>query len=295
MGRYPRVELVGFDSMGVRGMATHIVAGGLEITIDPGANLAPRRFGLPPHRLELQALDEALARIRAMVSRSDYVVISHYHRDHYLYRNEEVELYRGKTVLAKAPDKTVSFSQRLRARDLYSRKPLREGARVLWADSSSLEIDDGVRLEFSRPVPHGPRGSRLGNVIMTFLEIDGYRIVHASDVQGPANDEALSTVLAWSPDLLIISGPPTYLEGGRGVDVEAGMRGLSSLISGMKEGSTLIVDHHLLRDLRSLSIIDDLRRKGASRGIKVLTAAEFMGLENTPLEAMRRQLWARGT
>src|SRR4030095_12254168 len=36
------------ESLGVRSMATYVEVGGTGILIDPGATLAPARFGLPP-------------------------------------------------------------------------------------------------------------------------------------------------------------------------------------------------------------------------------------------------------
>ena len=36
------------DSLGVRSMATYVECGATRILIDPGATLAPNRYGLPP-------------------------------------------------------------------------------------------------------------------------------------------------------------------------------------------------------------------------------------------------------
>ena len=36
------------DSIGVRSMATYVECGQTRVLIDPGAALAPNRFGLPP-------------------------------------------------------------------------------------------------------------------------------------------------------------------------------------------------------------------------------------------------------
>jgi len=43
-----RVIPLAADSLGVRSMATYVEAGGLRLLIDPGATLAPRRYGLGP-------------------------------------------------------------------------------------------------------------------------------------------------------------------------------------------------------------------------------------------------------
>ena len=36
------------DSLGVRSMATYVEAGSTGLLLDPGATLAPARYGLPP-------------------------------------------------------------------------------------------------------------------------------------------------------------------------------------------------------------------------------------------------------
>src|SRR5436853_585901 len=43
-----RVIPLAAESLGVRSMATYVEAGDLGILIDPGATLAPTRWGLPP-------------------------------------------------------------------------------------------------------------------------------------------------------------------------------------------------------------------------------------------------------
>jgi len=47
------------ESLGVRSMATYVEVGRTGILIDPGATLAPARFGLPPAEEEWEALRRA--------------------------------------------------------------------------------------------------------------------------------------------------------------------------------------------------------------------------------------------
>jgi predicted metallo-beta-lactamase superfamily hydrolase len=42
-----KVFLIAFNSMGVRSMATFIETSEGSFLVDPGASLAPRRYGLP--------------------------------------------------------------------------------------------------------------------------------------------------------------------------------------------------------------------------------------------------------
>ena len=47
------------DSLGVRSMATYVEAGSTGLLLDPGATLAPARYGLPPSEEEWEALRRA--------------------------------------------------------------------------------------------------------------------------------------------------------------------------------------------------------------------------------------------
>ena len=51
------------ESIGVRSMCTYIETPDTKILIDPGASLAPKRNGYPPHPREYQALAECRKKI----------------------------------------------------------------------------------------------------------------------------------------------------------------------------------------------------------------------------------------
>ncbi len=200
-------------------------------------------------------------------------------------------------IYAKDPLHMINVSQRIRSYVLFEKMNVRNIAKqVIPADNRTFTIDRNVRLIFSKPYPHGRRGTPLGYVIMTIIDIDGYRIMHASDTQGPIDYEALQYIVENKPDVLIISGPPTYLKGYRvrGDDVERGLANLEGIVSNMNSGSTIIVDHHMLRDLNYRDYLENIYRLARERNVRVLTAAEYMGVEIELLEAMRRRLWGRG-
>ena len=78
---------------------------------------------------------------------------------------------------------------------------------------------------------------------------DGERFVHASDLQGPASPVATAYLLRERPDLVYLSGPPTYLQSQVGRDVV--QRGIDNLVRLVGEtGCRVIVDHHAVREPR---------------------------------------------
>lgn len=254
--------------------------------IDPGAALAPWRYGLPPHEVEVKALEEFLNKIYAFSRDADYFIVTHYHRDHYLYRRGEEDLYRGKVLYAKNPYVSTNWSQRTRAYTLLKKLNVESLAkRVEYVDGRTLELGR-VKVIFSPPLPHGDCGTKLGWVLAVTLEEDGYVFTHASDVQGCVCKDSLIYLGSVKHDLLVISGPPTYLEPEPSIPENT-----VKLLMGLKEGSTLVIDHHFLRDREYTKYMEYLRNM--RRGVKVLTAAEFMGLEVRQLEAYRDVLWGR--
>jgi predicted metallo-beta-lactamase superfamily hydrolase len=237
-----RIRILGADSIGSRSMATVVEADGLKILIDPGVSYAPRRYGLPPHPLELKRLEEIKQRILDEIADADYVVITHYHYDHYLREPEEADYYRGKVLLVKHPTRNINFSQKMRAHRLLRRNRVGElASRVAYLDGGVFELDRGIRIRASPPVPHGAEGTKLGYVVMVAVECCGEVFVHASDVQGPISSRAYEWITSARPTALFISGPPTYFAGFKvpREEVETGLANLARLAASLP-GSTII-------------------------------------------------------
>jgi len=286
-----RVRVIAADSMGVRSLATVVEAGGLLVGVDLGASLAPRRYGLPPHQVELDRLESALEDARRWLSQAHVAIVTHYHYDHYMRR--EPELYAGKLLLVKHPREAINVSQRIRAHRFL--KAVGDSARVEAADARSFEVD-GVKIEFSPPVWHGAPGSRVGRVLMLRIAYEGESVVFTSDVQGPADPEALRILLGWGrPRVLVLGGPPTYFAGYKVPveDVEAGLAGMLEVVRRVRP-ETLIYDHHLLRDAGYAEKVRPHLEEASRAGVRMVTAAEYMGRPVEQLEARRRELWGRG-
>jgi predicted metallo-beta-lactamase superfamily hydrolase len=288
-----KIRLIGFDSMGTRGMATVIDTGSIKIFVDPGVSYAPKRYGLPPHPIELELFEKYLNRIYEELMDTDIVIISHYHRDHYLYRNGEEEYYRNKILYIKDPLNNINVSQRIRAYVLLNKMNVKDIARKIYiADSHEYIIDENIQLKFIGPVPHGEKGTKLGSVIMSLITINGYKILHASDVEGPIEYTTRNLIINLDPDILIISGPPTYLMNYRFSkdNILKGLTNLSLIARNMRRNTYLIVDHHLLRDI---NYIEYLRKYIRGSNARVMTAAEYMGARVFQAEALRKELWLR--
>lgn len=103
-----------FDSLGTRSMSTYVSTKDVKILIDPGVSLAPIRYGLQPHSLELQRLAKHWNEIVKYAKQSDILIITHYHYDHHN-PQENLEIYKNKIVLIKHPIEKINYSQKGRA------------------------------------------------------------------------------------------------------------------------------------------------------------------------------------
>src|SRR5438876_6676694 len=126
-----KVVPLGAESLGVRSMATYVEVAGRGILIDPGATVAPSRFGLPPADEEWEALRRANDRISAYALRADLIFVSHYHEDHF---RSDPASYVGRLVPAKDPRRMIAGRQAQRADALW--KALDGQARVESADGT---------------------------------------------------------------------------------------------------------------------------------------------------------------
>ncbi len=280
-----KVKPLVFDSYGVRSMATFVETD-IKITVDPGAALGPKRYGLPPSPPELEALDSGLSKIKRYVKRSEYITISHYHYDHYIH---DENVYRGKTLFIKDPKNNINRSQKVRGEKFLDL--VDDTVKINISDDHEFELGR-TTLEFSPPVPHGDERSRLGYVIMCSVEYHGEVIVHASDVQGPQTKIATDWIIKRNPYLLILSGFPTLFLGWKASrnNLEKSNQNLIRILK-ETDVETIILDHHIVRDLNYQTKILPVLSEADRLGKRVITAAEYNGDEPLFLEGMRKAIW----
>ncbi|MEM2522929.1 MAG: hypothetical protein QXW82_07260 [Candidatus Bathyarchaeia archaeon] len=288
------------ESLGVRSMCTYVETSDVKILLDPGVSLCPNRFNLPPHPLEFKAILRCREKIAEAAMKADVITLSHYHFDHHTPSYEDWlcnwterdetarEIYENKLVLAKHPRENINFSQRRRA--WIFQKTGGSFAKKLEEADGKTFLFGSTKLSFSRPVFHGPENSALGWVIMATVEFDGERLLFAPDVQGPISRQTLNIILEEKPRLLIIGGPPLYLTGFR-IDEEQVAESFRNLGEVVAAVPYVILEHHILRDADWRTKAENVLAKAERQGHKVMTAAEFLGLENLFLEANRKRLF----
>ncbi len=277
-----KIEILGTESLGVRGLSCVVQLRDRKIVIDPGIALGYHRYGLLPHPFQVAMGSCVREKIVAALADATDVVISHFHGDHVpltdanpyqLAAQRVLSLLRTPRLWCKGPD-DLSFHMGQRYRDLeaFFGRPL-----------FNAEGKSAGPLRFSLPVPHGEVGSKLGTVMMTRIAEDGDVFVHASDIQ-LMSEQAIDQILAWHPDVVLAAGPsiyrhPTYAQQKVAWD---------NAVRLARAVGVLILDHHLMRSTEGARF---LHRLSGVTGHKVMCAADFMGHRRMLLEARRRELY----
>jgi len=255
---------------------------------------------MPPHPKEFQAIVSARERIAEAAAKAEVVTISHYHNDHHTPSFEDWlcnwtsrtvtarQIYENKRILMKNPREHINYSQRERAW-IFQRTAGKYACKMETADGRTYWFGE-TRLIFHEPVFHGPENSELGWVLITSITYKGEKFVFAPDVQGPMSRAALSTIIEEAPQLLLIGGPPLYLEGLKVGEGEI-RQALENLASIAKQVPQTILEHHILRDKNWHEKATDLFYAADKTGHAVETAAEYLGEKNCLLEAVRKELF----
>jgi len=238
------------ESLGTRSFAHFVKTNDCNILIDPSVSLAPRRYGLLPHPLELSAAWRSRQLILESAKIADVIVQTHYHADHYTmgierkYEFTDQETFNQiytpkKKILAKDIKKNINYRQRRRGYWLWKRKELD----ISVADSESFTFGE-TRILFSPPVPHG-NDIKRGYVIEVLVDDGNKRYIFTSDVSGPTTEEALNFIIANEPDIVFLDGPAYYHPHVSKEEVQLAYGNIKKILELTKE---LYIDHHFLRE-----------------------------------------------
>ncbi len=276
-----KIEILGTESLGVRGLCCFVKTKDQKILIDPGIALGFMRYKLLPHPLQV-AVDEKIQKkiIKAWSEATD-IVISHFHGDHiplvnanpYQLNIEKIAGLNPKVkIWAKLSHLSPTEKKRAESFSLVLNKKLIPAA------------EKGQKvLRFSKAVPHGRPENNLETVMMTKIEEDCV-FVHASDIQ-LLNNESVSQIVSWKPDIVLASGPPLYLSILSKDQINNAWHNALRISESV---DTLIIDHHLLRDDTGIQWLRELSLKSNKM---ILCGADFMKKPRMFLEARRKDLY----
>lgn len=269
--------------MGVRGLSCFVRTGKQRILIDPGIALGYNRYGLLPHPFQI-AVDERIQKkiVQRWLEATD-IVISHFHGDHIPLVDANPYQLNIKKITGLNP------KVRIWAKNLSHLHPIEEKrveslSAILKNDLTPAEGMKRGAVTFSMPVFHGGKRNNQQNVMMTRIKEDQV-FVHTSDIQ-LLDDEAISQILDWKPDIVLADGPPLYIPDKLSEEqVERAWHNARRL---SREIGTLILDHHLMRCCEGVRW---LSRLSSETGNNVVCGADFMKVPRRLLEAKRKSLY----
>jgi predicted metallo-beta-lactamase superfamily hydrolase len=235
-------------------------------------------------------LDAVKKKIYTLMTDTNVVTISHYHHHHYIPPQDihASDAYRGKIIFCKDRRSKCNFIQRKRGKDfeLFAR---RVSSHLKFVDGGK-EVIGSVSLKFSEPVEHGISDKNQGYVLMTTIDDGTKRLMHCSDVLGPASKRTAEMIILEKPNIIIISGPPTHEWFLPKMVLERSKDNLKEIVqrSGAKD---IILDHHTMADINYKTVLSDIFLLAEEVGVKIQSAAEYAGQPIRQLEAKRKELW----
>jgi len=203
-----KIEIIGCESLGVRGMCCFVETKNRKILIDPGTALGYSRYGLLPHPCQVAEDESVQKKIIKRWSEATDVVISHFHGDHVPLLEANPYQLDLKKIIGLNPDIRIWTKNFIHM--LPNEKKRAESiSDILNKELIEAEEKEEKDIAFSGQVPHGESKNNSVTVMMTKIAEDNI-LVHAPDIQ-LFDTETVFKIIKWKPDIVFAGGPPVYL------------------------------------------------------------------------------------
>ena len=277
------IEIIGTESLGVRGLSCFVKTKNRKILIDPGVALGYIRHRLLPHPIQIAEGERVRERITQALAEATDIVFSHFHGDHIPF--QEANCYQ--LAIRDLPVNFPHLCCWSKSIDSHHGKIEQRGQDLKDLLGTNFHVAESLSdgpLTFSQAVPHGAKNSKLGMVMMTRIDLGHSVFVHGSDIQ-LLDADTIDFIIRWQADILFAAGPPLYLE-----QLSSDLRQIAwdNAVRLAKNSKVLILDHHLMRDQQGPQWLEAL---SAKTGKHIYCAAEFMHKKPQLLEANRTKLY----
>ncbi|MBN1930258.1 MAG: MBL fold metallo-hydrolase [Desulfobacterales bacterium] len=275
------IEILGAESLGVRGLCCFVKTGDRKILIDPGIALGYIRNKLLPHPFQISVDESIQKKIIHAWSQATDIVISHFHGDHVPLADANPYQLDLKKCIG------LNHSVKIWSKDPSHFSPIEHRRAESFSSilNTSLISAEGIKngpMVFSQAVPHGDTAN-METVMMTRIEANQI-FVHASDIQ-LLDDYTVSQILFWKPNIILAAGPPLYLQRLSELQLNTAWKNAIRLGQAIDQ---VILDHHLMRSHEGVKWLKDLSHIVKN---KVVCAADFMQKPKLLLEAERSRLY----
>ena len=283
------------ESLGTRSSAVAVQGQKSQFILDPGVDVAPRRYDLPPHSIELNRRNEHRANILNIIKEKHVAGfwISHFHFDHFPKINEAVKI--GKAMYhwdpelqnfpiapfyIKDPSENLNKNQTRRARKFT--RALKKLDQKYYPAENNLFKTEEFTIKGSPIMPHGEI-SPLGFVVGCAIKYKDTKLCYTGDVVGMPLQQHVDWIVSEQPDILIMDGPmkeqlPAFKENIKQVIDKTNLKHLT-------------IEHHLLRSKNWTNLIIEELDYAKEADVSVKCYSELLGKKIELLEVSRKDLF----
>ena len=156
--------------------------------------------------------------------------------------------------------------------------------KVKFADGKYYEFGE-TKLRFANAMFHGIEFSTVGWVVPVVVEYKNEKLLYSSDLNGPMIEDYAEWIIQENPDVLLLDGPSSYMipYTVNLINFRRAVENISRIVQ-ESEVSTIILDHHLLRDRKYQERMGPVYKAAAKAGKELLTVAEYYGKTPVVLE-----------
>lgn len=262
---------LGSETLGVRSFSVYVETDDLKVVIDPGLSVVKLKKGYPPTPFEIRALKEIKKSIYKFCDKSDLIIITHYHFDHFFL---DSEVYKNKLIYIKDPDLFISDSQKKRAKELIK---IFDDKSIRYEIAKGEKIYNKTKIVFSPIFPHGI-DEKMGGVVSVFIQSDK-KFFYSSDVLGFCLDDVVNYLMNLDPDIIFFDGPIDEV-------LPLSIKNIEKLTN-FFDRKIWLMDHHPFRNLDYRDIFRDLFYIFEKKGIELYNFAKWLNLKERLFEGER--------
>ena len=165
--------------------------------------------------------------------------------------------------------------------------------KLKYSEGKEFKFGD-TTLRFSKPLFHGIEFSRVGWVFYTIVEHENEKFIYSSDLDGPIIEDYAQQIIHENPQVLILDGPMTYMFGYvlNRINLNRAVENAVEIVRSI-DAELIIYDHHLPRDRKFRERTEKVWNAAKEANKKVVTAAEFLGMEPVVLSTFSESEQAR--
>ncbi|HKZ43296.1 MAG TPA: hypothetical protein VJ044_20225, partial [Candidatus Hodarchaeales archaeon] len=181
----------------------------------------------------------------------------------------------------KDPKENLNKNQTRRARKLLA--SFKKFKHEFYSAENLRSQCGPFKLEGSPLLPHGEI-SKLGFVVGCTLSFRDTKLTFTGDILGGPLEVHKNWMISSKPDILVMDGPTRD-------HLPAFRENFSLVVDALDNLKVIILEHHLLRSMNWVDLVQDQITYATEKGIRMTNYADLIGQKVELLEANRKNLY----